>query len=239
LSRCHANTCDDLDFPSMSDLADLVRNIPDWPKPGIQFKDITPLLQDPKGLERTIAELAAPYENQGIDLVLGTEARGFLFAPAVALRLGAGAVLARKSGKLPWKTLRESYDLEYGTDALEVHQDAVSSGQKVLLVDDLLATGGTMLAAAKLVEKLGGTVVGCAFLIELSFLPGRERLSPRPVWMFHNATDPVIPFVEGKALYVTANEPKTFTEFNGDHGINSDVDARLIAQWAQIYGTQT
>ena len=113
--------------------------------------------------------------------MLGTEARGFLFAPAVALALGAGVVLARKPGKLPWKTLRESYQLEYGTDALEVHSDAVGTGQKVLLVDDLLATGGTMLAAAKLVERLGGTVVGCAFLIELRFLPGRERLSPRPV----------------------------------------------------------
>ncbi|HXP91707.1 MAG TPA: adenine phosphoribosyltransferase, partial [Fibrobacteria bacterium] len=107
--------------------------------------------------------------------------RGFLFAPAVALALGAGVVLARKPGKLPWKTLREAYQLEYGTDALEVHADAVRPGQKVLLVDDLLATGGTMLAAANLVERLGGTVVGCAFLIELCFLPGRERLSPRPV----------------------------------------------------------
>ena len=165
----------------MSDLAELVRNVPDWPKPGIQFKDITPLLSDPAGLRQAISDLARPYANMGVELVLGTEARGFLFAPAVALALGAGVVLARKPGKLPWRTLRESYELEYGTDSLEVHQDAVASGQKVLLVDDLLATGGTMLAAAKLVEKLGGTVVGCAFLIELSFLPGRERLSPRPV----------------------------------------------------------
>ena len=165
----------------MSDLADLVRNIPDWPEQGIQFKDITPLLQDPRGLGRTIADLAEPYEGRGIDLVLGTEARGFLFSPAVALRLGAGVVLARKPGKLPRKTLRESYDLEYGTDSLEVHQDAIKPGQKVLLVDDLLATGGTMLAAAKLVERLGGIVAGCAFVIELSFLSGRQRLAPRPV----------------------------------------------------------
>lgn len=165
----------------MSDLAELVRNVPDWPKPGIQFKDITPLLSDPAGLKQAIADLSEPFRNLGVDLVLGTEARGFLFAPAVALALGAGVVLARKPGKLPWKTLRESYELEYGTDALEVHQDAAKPGQKVLLVDDLLATGGTMLAAAKLVERLGGIVVGCAFLIELSFLPGRERLSPRPV----------------------------------------------------------
>jgi adenine phosphoribosyltransferase len=165
----------------MSDLAELVRNVPDWPKPGIQFKDITPLLSDPAGLKWAIDGLAEPFRTSGVELVLGTEARGFLFAPAVALALGAGVVLARKPGKLPWKTLRESYDLEYGTDALEVHQDAVKPGQKVLLVDDLLATGGTMLAATRLVESLGGVVVGCAFLIELSFLPGRERLLPRPV----------------------------------------------------------
>jgi adenine phosphoribosyltransferase len=171
----------DLDLPSMSDLAKLVRNVPDWPKPGIQFKDITPLLSDPAGLKQAIDDLAEPFRNSKVELVLGTEARGFLFAPAVALALGAGVVLARKPGKLPWKTLSESYALEYGTDALEVHQDAVKPGQKVLLVDDLLATGGTMLAAAKLVETLGGVVVGCAFLIELSFLPGRERLSPRPI----------------------------------------------------------
>ena len=165
----------------MSDLAKLVRNVPDWPKPGIQFKDITPLLSDPAGLKQAIADLAEPFRGSNVELVLGTEARGFLFAPAVALALGAGVVLARKPGKLPWKTLRESYALEYGADSLEVHQDAVKPGQKVLLVDDLLATGGTMLAAAKLVETLGGIVVGCAFLIELSFLPGRERLTPRPV----------------------------------------------------------
>ena len=165
----------------MSDLAKLVRNVTDWPKPGIQFKDITPLLSDPAGLKQAIADLAEPFLDSGVELVLGTEARGFLFAPAVALALGAGVVLARKPGKLPWKTLRESYELEYGTDSLEVHQDAVKPGQKVLLVDDLLATGGTMLASSKLVETLGGIVVGCAFLIELSFLPGRERLTPRPV----------------------------------------------------------
>jgi adenine phosphoribosyltransferase len=165
----------------MSELASLVRNIPDWPKPGIQFKDITTLLANPEGLRLAIEGLAAPFRGKGIDLVLGTEARGFLFAPAVALALGAGVVLARKPGKLPWKTLREGYALEYGTDALEVHLDAVKPGQKVLLVDDLLATGGTMTAAIRLVEKLGGEIAGCAFLIELTFLPGRDRLSPCPV----------------------------------------------------------
>lgn len=159
----------------------MVRNIPDWPKPGIQFKDITTLLADPAGLKEVIEGLAAPFRDKGVDLVLGTEARGFLFAPAVAMVLSAGVVLARKPGKLPWTTLREGYALEYGTDALEVHVDAVKPGQKVLLVDDLLATGGTMTAATRLVEKLGGEVVGCAFLIELTFLPGRERLAPRPV----------------------------------------------------------
>lgn len=163
------------------DLARLVRNIPDWPKPGIQFKDITTLLADPQGLKEVIEGLAAPFRNMGVELVLGTEARGFLFAPAVAMALSAGVVLARKPGKLPWKTLSEGYALEYGTDALEVHVDALKPGQKVLLVDDLLATGGTMTAATRLVEKLGGEVVGCAFLIELTFLPGRERLAPRPV----------------------------------------------------------
>ena len=168
-------------IPGMSALASLVRNIPDWPKPGIQFKDITTLLRDPAGLREAIENLAAPYRDMGVDLVLGTEARGFLFAPAVAMALGAGVVLARKPGKLPWKTLRESYALEYGTDALEIHQDAVRPGQKVLLVDDLLATGGTMEASCRLVERLGGHVAGCAFLIELSFLPGRSRLAPRPV----------------------------------------------------------
>ncbi len=165
----------------MSDLASLVRNIPDWPKPGIQFKDITTLLSDPAGLRDAITRLATPFRGKGVDLVLGTEARGFLFAPAVAMELGAGVVLARKPGKLPCKTNREEYALEYGVDALETHQDAVAPGQKVLLVDDLLATGGTMTAAARLVERMGGEVVGCAFLIELTFLPGRERLAPRPV----------------------------------------------------------
>lgn len=159
----------------------MVRNIPDWPKPGIQFKDITTLLADPAGLKEAIEGLAAPFRGMGVDLVLGTEARGFLFAPAVAMALSAGVVLARKPGKLPCTTLREGYALEYGTDALEVHVDALKPGQKVLLVDDLLATGGTMLAATRLVEKLGGVVVGCAFLIELAFLPGRERLAPRPI----------------------------------------------------------
>ncbi len=181
-SRCdRRDPAPETTIPGMAALASLVRNIPDWPKPGIQFKDITTLLRDPAGLQEAIEGLAAPFRNKGVDLVLGTEARGFLFAPAVAMALGAGVVLARKPGKLPWKTLRESYALEYGTDALEIHQDTVQPGQNVLLVDDLLATGGTMEASCRLVERLGGHVAGCAFLIELSFLPGRSRLAPRPV----------------------------------------------------------
>jgi len=160
---------------------DLIRNIPDWPKPGIQFKDITTLLRDPRALEACIESLALPFVDADVDLVLGTEARGFLFAPAVAVALGAGCVLARKPGKLPWKTMREEYALEYGMDALEVHQDSIRPGQKVLLVDDLLATGGTMVAASNLVRRLGGEIAGYAFLVELSFLPGRARLAPHPV----------------------------------------------------------
>lgn len=158
-----------------------IRNIPDWPKPGIQFKDIAPLLADPVALAVCIEEMATPFLEQGVDLVLGTEARGFLFAPPLALRLGAGVVLARKPGKLPWKTYHQDYALEYGSDALEIHQDAVKPGQKVLLVDDLLATGGTISAAAELVRKAGGLVAGYAFLIELSFLSGRSRLTDAPV----------------------------------------------------------
>lgn len=165
----------------MIDIASSIRNIPDWPKPGIQFKDITTLLADPRGLRACVEGLSAPFQASGIDMVLGTEARGFLFAPAVAVALGAGCVLARKPGKLPWKTLRQEYQLEYGTDALEVHQDAIQPGQKVLLVDDLLATGGTILAATELVRRLGGEVAGYSFVVELGFLPGRSRLAPHPV----------------------------------------------------------
>ena len=165
----------------MVDLELSIRNIPDHPKPGIQFKDITTLLSDPVALAFCISSLAEPFRDRGIDVVLGTEARGFLFAPAVAVALGAGCVLARKPGKLPWKTIREEYDLEYGTDSLEIHEDSIRPGQKVLMVDDLLATGGTILAATNLVRRLGGEVAGYAFVVELAFLPGRARLAPHPV----------------------------------------------------------
>jgi adenine phosphoribosyltransferase len=157
------------------DLRTLIREIPDFPQPGIGFKDITPVLADPAGLDAAVSGLAglAPPD---VDVVIGAEARGFLLGPALARELEAGFVLARKPGKLPAETVRAEYVLEYGTDALELHSDAVASGARVLVHDDLLATGGTARTLCRLVEELGGIVVGCGFLIELAFLPGRERL---------------------------------------------------------------
>jgi adenine phosphoribosyltransferase len=157
------------------DLRDLIREIPDFPKPGIGFKDITPVLADPAGLDAAVTGLAglAPAD---VDVVIGAEARGFLLGPALARELDAGFVLARKPGKLPHDTVRAEYALEYGTDALELHTDAVASGARVLVHDDLLATGGTARTLCRLVEQLGGTVVGCGFLIELTFLNGRKAL---------------------------------------------------------------
>ena len=157
----------------------LVREIPDFPRPGIGFKDITPLLADPLALTaavRALADLARPLE---VDCVIAAEARGFLLGPALALELGAGFVLARKPGKLPYETISAEYELEYGANQLELHTDAVRDGARVLVHDDLLATGGTAAALCELVEQLGGDVVGCGFLIELAFLSGRERLAPR------------------------------------------------------------
>jgi adenine phosphoribosyltransferase len=164
-----------------ADLRALVRDIPDFPTPGIGFKDITPLLADPRGLDAAVsglAEYARPLEPE---VVIGAEARGFLLGTALARELGAGFVLARKPGKLPYETVRAEYLLEYGTDALELHSDAVANGHRVLVHDDLLATGGTAKALVELVEQLGGIVVGCAFLIELGFLNGRERLAGHDV----------------------------------------------------------
>ncbi|HEX7301199.1 MAG TPA: adenine phosphoribosyltransferase [Solirubrobacteraceae bacterium] len=163
------------------DLAALVRNIPDFPKPGIVFKDITPILASPAGLEAAVSGLADYARDLDVDVVIGAEARGFLLGPALARELHAGFVLARKPGKLPHETVRAEYLLEYGTDALELHSDAVAAGARVLVHDDLLATGGTAKALSELVEQLGGQVVGCAFLIELAFLAGRERLAGYPV----------------------------------------------------------
>ena len=160
----------------MDNLKKLIRDIPDFPKPGILFKDITPLLADAAALRRAADLMAEPFRNSHVDLVVGAEARGFIFAPLVALELNAGLVPIRKPGKLPYKTLSETYDLEYGTDTLEVHEDAVKPGDRVLMVDDLLATGGTMAACCRMVGAMGGEIVGCSFLIELAFLNGRRLL---------------------------------------------------------------
>jgi len=160
----------------MDDLKKLIREIPDYPKPGILFYDITTLLKDKQGFHAVIDRLCAHYAGHKIDLVVGIEARGFIFAPALAYRLGAGFVPVRKPKKLPAKTTQVSYGLEYGTDTLEIHEDAVQKGQNVLLCDDLLATGGTAAAAVQLIRSLGGKVDGAAFAVELSFLHGREKL---------------------------------------------------------------
>jgi adenine phosphoribosyltransferase len=158
------------------DLRAYIRNIPDFPKAGIVFRDITPLMADAKALDEAVRQLAQIARPLAPDVVVAAEARGFLLGAALARELGAGFVLARKPGKLPWETERAEYLLEYGSDALEVHTDALAGGSRVLVHDDLLATGGTAKALCELVEQLGGTVVGCAFLIELAFLRGRERL---------------------------------------------------------------
>lgn len=156
------------------DLSQYIRDIPDFPKAGILFRDITPLLANPKALPLAIDALCEPFVEQGIDVVAAVEARGFIFGSAVARALGAGFVPIRKKGKLPFRTHSVSYGLEYGTDSVEVHSDAVAPGTKVLMVDDLLATGGTMAAACELIEKLGGEIVGLTFLIELADLKGRD-----------------------------------------------------------------
>jgi adenine phosphoribosyltransferase len=162
---------------SMDMLKSKIRNVPDFPKPGILFYDITTLLRDPEGFRGVVGALASPFEKDGIDLVVGIESRGFILGGAVADRLGAGFVPVRKPGKLPAKSVKESYALEYGTDSLEMHEDAVGNGHTVLIVDDVIATGGTAKATAALVRKLGGTVHALAFLIELEALKGRDQLS--------------------------------------------------------------
>ncbi len=154
-----------------------IRSIPDWPKKGILFRDITPLLADPEAFAAAIDALCTSFTEADIEYVAAVEARGFIFGAAVARKLRAGFVPIRKKGKLPFKTETVTYDLEYGTDTLEVHSDAFESGARVLMVDDLLATGGTMAAACKLIEKIGGQIVGISFLIELSELAGRDKLS--------------------------------------------------------------
>ena len=160
------------------DLGSYVRDIPGFPKAGIVFKDITPVLAAPEALDAAVTGLAEFARPLGVDLVVGAEARGFLLGPALAREHGAGFVLARKPGSLPHRTIRHEYALEYASSVLEVHEDAIAPGMRVLVHDDLLATGGTARALCTLVEQLGGEVVGCAFLIELAFLPGREALAP-------------------------------------------------------------
>lgn len=153
-----------------------IRDVADFPKPGILFRDITPLLQDSDALRVACELLADPFRGQGIDVIVGVESRGFIFGPPVALALGVGFAIARKQGKLPWETVAESYELEYGVEHVEMHRDAVAPGQRVLLIDDVIATGGTAAATADLVRRMGGEVVGSCFLIELTFLEGRKRL---------------------------------------------------------------
>ncbi len=161
----------------MNDLKKLIREVPDYPKPGILFYDLTTLLKDKQGFHTLIDRLCDHYKGHTIDIVAGIEARGFIFAPTLAYCLNAGFVPVRKPKKLPSKTARVSYSLEYGTDTLEIHEDAVKPGQRVIICDDLLATGGTAAATAKLIQQLGGAVEGAAFAVELTFLNGRKKLS--------------------------------------------------------------
>ena len=162
----------------MEELRSLIRGVPDFPKAGVLFRDITPLLGDPEGLRAAVEALAAPFTGSGVDYVAAMEARGFLFGPAVAARLGAGFVPIRKQGKLPRAALREEYELEYGRAVIEVHQDAMGPGDGILVLDDVLATGGTARAACRLVESLGARIVGLAFLVEILPLEGRKGLEP-------------------------------------------------------------
>ena len=163
-------------------LNDFIRDIPDFPKPGIMFKDITPLLGNAEAFKFAIQTMADEFRGQDIDVITAAEARGFLFATPLAMELGVGVVPIRKPGKLPYKKRSYSYELEYGTDTLEMHVDGISEGQNVLVVDDLLATGGTVEACCKMIELSKANIVSCAFLIELGFLNGCERLKPHPVY---------------------------------------------------------
>ena len=160
----------------MQDLKRLIRTIPDYPKPGIMFRDITTLLRDANGFEQAVIALAEPFEAERVDAVAGIEARGFILGGAVADRLGCGFIPIRKKGKLPWKTIGQEYTLEYGVDAIEIHEDAIRERERILVIDDLIATGGTAEAAARLVRRSGGEVVGAAFIIDLPELGGLDKL---------------------------------------------------------------
>jgi adenine phosphoribosyltransferase len=170
----------------MEDLKKIIRDIPDFPKKGIIFKDITTLLQDAKSYQKMIDLLSHRYVGQHIDKVVGVEARGFIIGSALAYKLGAGIVLVRKPGKLPSETFSKSYDLEYGTDKLEIHKDAIKPGERVLIADDLLATGGTMAAVVDMVTSMGGEIVECCFMVELDFLNGRKKLPEGKVFSLLN-----------------------------------------------------
>jgi adenine phosphoribosyltransferase len=159
-----------------------IRDVPDFPKPGILFKDITPVLADPRAFNLCLDLMAERYDGQSVEAIVGIESRGFIFGAALASRMRKAFVPTRKPGKLPAATYRQEYALEYGTDAIEIHQDAIGAGERVLIVDDLIATGGTARAAADLITKIGGVVVGATFVIELTFLPGAERLKPVPIY---------------------------------------------------------
>ncbi len=163
-------------------LADYIRDVPDFPKPGINFKDITPLLGDASAFKACIARMAEEFRDQKIDVITAAEARGFIFAAPLALELGIGFVPIRKPGKLPFEKKSYSYELEYGTDTLEMHVDGIQPGQRVLVLDDLLATGGTVEACCKMIEECEATIVSCAFVIELTFLNGAEKLKPHPIY---------------------------------------------------------
>jgi len=167
--------------PAVTDIEHAIRNIPDFPKPGIQFKDITPVLGDPRLFALSVDLLTDGFKPGSVDAVVGIDARGFIFAAAAAMKLGAGLVPVRKKGKLPFRTHEQEYDLEYGKASIAIHVDALKPGSRVLLIDDLLATGGTAAAAAALVEKLGAKIVEVSFLIELKFLHGRDRLKGYPI----------------------------------------------------------
>lgn len=165
----------------MPDLKSLIRSIPDYPKPGIIFRDVTTLLGHAEGFQEAIASLARPYKDQGVQAVAGIEARGFILGGAVADRLGCGFVPIRKKGKLPWKTIGQEYTLEYGVDVIEIHEDAIAKGERILIVDDLIATGGTAEAAVKLLERSGGKIVGATFIIDLPDLGGMKLLKSHNV----------------------------------------------------------
>ncbi len=186
-----------------------IRDIPDFPRPGVLFKDITPLLSDPTSFQEAIDGLTAPFEGRGIAKVLGIEARGFIAAAPVASRLGAGFVPIRKAGKLPWQVEKAGYVLEYGNDVLEIHKDSVAVGERVLVVDDLLATGGTAAAAIRLVEALGGHVVGLAFIVELAFLGGRSQLGGREAvsLVSYDGDDAVAPDIAVPGSLAAGYEP--------------------------------